>query len=612
MRSQGSVRVIRVFSAAILLLTGTLTGAADAGSGINATGGVYRTAVESFDQYLNKDLDPTSEYTSLAFGLLSQTLVRNLVSYRHVSGTQGNVVRPDLATGLGKVSADRLTYTFTLKAGIRFGPPVSRPITSHDVEYAFERLETRSASAGGYPFYFERIVGFKLHAWPPTDISGIQTPDDETVIFHLTQPTPDFLHRLALPATAPIPPEVGGCFREAASYGRDIVSSGPYMIQGAELVDITSCATIAPMSGWDPTDHLVLVRNPDYDPTTDDPAVRENFIDGVDIGVDPDTADIFARIKAGLLDGSLVSVPPVSVVEEYVTDPSLAGLLHSDAQDGTYYLTMNLLVPPFDDVHVRKAINWAMNKRKLMRKWGGSAFGRIATHAFPPTLAAAGYDPYPSTGHAGDLVAAHAEMALSEYDVDGDGYCDAAACLDVRLITSTRPFDLAMLPAIKNAFANVGITLSVRRLEIGLAYERIMRPSNLIPLAAFPGWLKDYADAATFADWLFHSQGISCESQYNYAEVGMTQTQATECGVLSEWQNAQPPSLDAQIEVCDALTGAARSTCWAGVDEAVMEDVVPWVPLRWPRTVTIVGPNVTAYVYDQFGSMISLCHIAMA
>src|SRR5205085_491284 len=114
----------------------------------------------------------------------------------------------------------------------------NRAITSKDVEYAFRRIDSKALVAQ-YGFYYDgTIVGMNgPQATTPADISGIDTPDDKTIIFHLQQPTGDFLYRLAMPAAAPIPEEVGKCFTKAGDYGRDVISSGPYMIEGADKVD---------------------------------------------------------------------------------------------------------------------------------------------------------------------------------------------------------------------------------------------------------------------------------------------------------------------------------------------------------------------------------------
>ena len=77
--------------------------------------------------------------------------------------------------------------------------------------------------------------------------------------------------------------------------------------------------------------------------------------------------------------------------------------------DRTNYFTMNLTQPPFDDVHVRKAMNWIVDKAALQKAWGGPIPGAIATHIVPPVLynnGLAEYDPYSTPNNAGDLAKA--------------------------------------------------------------------------------------------------------------------------------------------------------------------------------------------------------------
>jgi len=573
---------------------------------------VYRTAVN--DLGLSSDLDPTSEYSAPGFSLLSQMLVRTLVTFRHVAGAAGDEVVPDLATDLGTVSDGGKTYTFTLKDGVMFGPPLNRPITSSDIAYAFERAAS-NWFWGGYSSYYEgTIVGFTTHDGPPAPISGIGTPNPQTIVFHLTEPTGDFLLRLAMPAAGPIPEKVAGCFDEHGEYGRYLVSSGPYMIRGADEVDASSCETLTPTAGWSPGGYLELVRNPSYDPNTDSPEVRENLIDGVQVSIGMDPHEIFQRIQDGELDGSLVGNPPQDVVDEYLTDPDLAGLLHADPTDGGFYITMNLLVPPFDDVLVRRAVNLVMDKSAIQDAWGGETYGDIATNVFPPAVLpeTAGYDPYPN--HGGNLVLAKAEMALSAYDTDGDGLCEDPACQGVRMVTrDDGPFP-AMATVIAGSLAEIGIDLDVQQMDMGSAFNEIFDVSNFVPIAANPSWYKDYPDPYTFARFLFDSDWINCEPgamTLNYALVGMTEAQATECGVHNEWLQAQPPSVDADIDACQVLEGDGRSACWADLNHTLMQDVVPWVPFKWDRAITVLGEGVTHYEFDQFGSMISLVHISL-
>lgn len=594
----------------------TTTTASPAGGASPKAGGVYRTAIEDFG--FTGGFDPTGEYLGTAFGLYSQLLIRNLVSYYHVPGAAGDVVYPDLATDTGTVSNNGTTYTFHLKSGVMFGPPVNRPITSKDVAYAFQRINTKALVAQ-YGFYYNGVINGMDGSAKSADtlVSGIQTPDDSTVVFNLAQPTGDFLFRLTMPATAPIPQEVAKCFTTAGGYGRDLVSSGPYMIQGADSVDMSSCDSIKPMAGFDPTKFMKLVRNPKYDKKTDTAAMRSNFVNGVDIEIDTNTSDIFNKIQSGALDGSLGSQPPPQIEQQYQTDPQYKGLLHADAGDRTWYITMNMLVPPFDDVHVRKAVNYIIDKASIQKAWGGAVHGVIATHIMPPTVlpgfTPSNYDPYASAGHSGDLAKAQAELKLSTKYGGPDGMCDASVCKNLLFVNRNTPPQVDMTPIIQADLAKIGITIKPRELDTSTAYTTIQTVNKLIPIASNAGWGKDYADPGTFAV-LFQQSGIICEGEINYSEVGMSADQAKECGVTSEYSKVAStlPNVDDQINQCNAASGDARTQCWTNFDKNLMTNVVPWVPYLWGNNLTVLNKDVTQYVFDQFSGIISLCHIAVS
>ena len=105
-------------------------------------GGTYRVGWELDQGRLGflAGLDPTVEFTFGASGIYSSLLVRTLVGYRHVAGRAGQELVPDLARDVPRPSGGGRTYAFTLKRGIKFGPPVNREITSRDIRYAIERL----------------------------------------------------------------------------------------------------------------------------------------------------------------------------------------------------------------------------------------------------------------------------------------------------------------------------------------------------------------------------------------------------------------------------------------------------------------------------------------
>ena len=93
---------------------------------------------------------------------------------------------PDLADGPAQISKDEKTVTVKIKEGVKFGPPVNREVTSKDVKYAFERFLSKQVS-GQYPGYFtrDRWAGRTKPTDGAKDISGITTPDDNTIVFKL-------------------------------------------------------------------------------------------------------------------------------------------------------------------------------------------------------------------------------------------------------------------------------------------------------------------------------------------------------------------------------------------------------------------------------------------
>ena len=584
-------------------------GGGAASSGQAQRGGVFRTALDDFG--LTGGYDPTGEYVSIAFNSF-HAILRTLMATRFNGGTEGNKLYPDLAAAQPTISSDGLTYTFKLKPNVKFGPPLNRTITSKDVEYAFERINTASLVAQYGSYYCGVVKGMDCAAKSVQPVSGIETPDDSTIVFHLEQPTGDFLYRLAMPATAPIPQEVAKCFTKAGDYGRFVIASGPYMIKGSDRLDISSCKAMKAISGFDPSKKLLLVRNPAYDQSTDD--LRSNFVDGVQITVDTNVNDIFNRVESGALDASYVNQPPKTILARYVTDANKRKFLHADSSDQTWYITMNLGQPPFDDIHVRKAVNLVMDKAAILQAWGGQVWGQIATHIMPPTVLGnqltQSYDPYATPGFHGDVAKAQAEMKQSKYDTDKDGVCDAPDCKNLVIVTrNVAPFT-DMEPVVSASLSKLGIEVKPRELATSAAYQTIQTIKNKIPIAMHPSWIKDYADPFTFAYVLFAGKAINPTGNVNYSLVGMTQQQASSFGV--QYPSAIP-SVDADVAACEKLAGddPNRTTCWVNFDKKLMEQVVPWVPYLWSNNITLTTPSLTRYVYDQSSSYISLTQIAV-
>jgi peptide/nickel transport system substrate-binding protein len=575
-------------------------------------GGVLRTATTDFG--FTNGFDPTGEYLGSAFTLYG-ALVRTLVSYKHIAGPPGNELFPDLATEIPQPADGGLSYTFKLKPNVKFAPPVDRVVTSKDVAYAFQRINTQPLAAQYGVYYFGVIEGMDGKAKSASEpVSGIETPDDQTITFRLTKPTGDFLFRLAMPATGPIPEEVAKCHTKAGDYGRYVVSSGPYMIQGSDQLDISSCKAQKPVSGFDPSKNLYMVRNPNYDQATDE--TRTNYVDGIKLDVNTNLDDIFNKVDTGALDLSFTDDPPPTLLQRYSTDPAKKSQIHVNDGDRTWYITMNWATPPFDDINVRKAVNQVMDKAGMLQAWGGTIAGEIATHIMPPNVLngqlTAEYNPYASEGNRGDEAKAKELMKQSKYDTNKDGVCDGADCSGLVMINRNVAPWTAMEPVVVESLGKIGIKVTARELASSAAYTTIQTIKNMIPIALNAGWGKDYPDPYSFAAPLFTKDALIPTGNTNYALVGLDQAKADDLGIDVP-SGAQIPNVDADVNGCQELTEvAARTTCFVDLDKKLMEQAVPWVPYLWNSVIVITNPSVTKYEFDQFSTEMSITEIAVS
>jgi peptide/nickel transport system substrate-binding protein len=592
--------LVAAVGAAVLVAAGS---SSRAKSNVGA-GGTYKIGWGQAFGFTD-NMDPVGEYLAEGFGIHTNLLTRTLVGYQHQPGAAGNKVVADIATTLPTPTNGGKTYTFHIKQGVKFSPPVNRQVTSADFLNEMKRL-ANPKDGGQYGFYYNVIKGFV--SGKGKTISGISTPNSSTIVFNLTAPTGDFLFRMGMPATGPQPNEVTKCFDgQAEKYGQDLISTGPYMVQGIDKVDTSDCSKIQPASGYDGATgtHMILVRNPNYVQSTD--PTRKNYPDEFDFLVDANSDDIFSKVAAGEFQDEVAN-PPAQVLQRYVS--SHDANLHQNSGDRTWYLTMNMTQAPFDDIHVRKAMNWIMNKHQLVQAWGGPTIGTVANHVIPNAMfnnQLAEYAPYKTPGDAGSLAKAKAAMKGSKYDTKGNGTCSASACHNVYLLADTRPQDIKMVPVIEADAKKIGITFKVH--TINGAYPTLQTPSKNVPIGERPGWGKDYADPLTFFTPLFDGRNIIPNGNTNYSLVGIT---AAQCKTLKVKGNCTGvPSANAMLDKCAPLIGQPRLTCYEGLDKFLMSTAVPWVPYLWSTATHITAPNVTKWTFDQFSGGTAYSQVAV-
>ena len=219
----------------------------------------------------------------------------------HLPGAAGNKLVPDLATSVPKPTDGGKTYTFKLKSGVKFAPPVNRAVTSQDVKYALQRL-ANPKNGGQYALLLlrHRRLGQRAKG---KNVSGITTPNASTLVIKLTKPRGDFLYAMSMPATARSRPRSASASR-ARPARTAATSSRP----------ARTCSTARPTStspratrssrravstarrSWTSSATRTTTQK------TDSKAARENFPDEFKFVVNANADDILNKIEAGEYD----------------------------------------------------------------------------------------------------------------------------------------------------------------------------------------------------------------------------------------------------------------------------------------------------------------------
>jgi peptide/nickel transport system substrate-binding protein len=425
-------------------------------------------------------------------------------------------------------------------------------------------------------------------------------------------------------AVAPIPPNpfrpdapLGAAQGHDDGYGRFLVATGPYMVEGSEDLDLSRpAARQVPIAGYRPVTYdeegnatapgsLSFVRNPSWDPATD--LLRAAFPDRIELefrGETYQTAGYRAtsrELRSAVDDAAvdLVLDLPLTLVQaqRYFEEPATRERVLSVPTGTIQYLVMRLAVPPFDDLHVRRAVAYALDEEALVGRLAAdpSRFGEARavpfTHLAPDSLEAdllADYDPFPAS-----LERAGAEMARSRYDADGDGRCDAAACTDVLTIVNAESAGPEGAAVVEDALDAIGIGVRPEILSFQAPgskswYGRFSDLSRRDPMLLGLGWGLDYPNASTVLGLMFDSAGLAPTWGSNLSLVGASPSQLRRWG----YGVTRVPSADAWIDRCASALGTEQIACWAQLDGYLMERITTMVPYLGLEQLILVSARV--------------------
>jgi peptide/nickel transport system substrate-binding protein len=490
-------------------------GGGSSSSSSGKEGGTINGTLTSFPDYL----DPQLSYTLEGWEGLWNVYVP-LLTYQHGNGQETTKIVPGLAESLPKISADGKTYTLTLRKGMKYSD--GSPIMASDFPYAIQRLF--KLDSGGAPFY-ENIVGATDYAdGKANTISGIQA-DDKTgqITIQLEKPSGTFNNELGLMFAAPVP--------KSTPVDKDQTntpppSSGPFMITKS-----------------DPPNSYTLERNPQFKTVQAAGAsdVPDVHVDSITVTQNKNQSAQAQAIEQNQSD-FMVDPPPADLLPQIQSQ--FSDRFRFQDSINTYYFWMNTTKPPFNDVRVRQAINYAIDPAALNRVFGGRL--HPTQQILPPGMP--GYQEY-KLYPGPDLNKAKALLAQAH-----------PSDMDITVWTDDEPDRKRIGAYYQDVLNSLGFHTTLKIIGGDVYFTTIGNLKTPDLDTGFADWFQDYPHPNDFFEPLLSGDSIHPTNNNNYSQVNI-------------------PDLTAKTNELDTkqLSDSGVQDQYAALDKSYMEQAV-WAP----------------------------------
>ena len=485
-----------------------------------------------------------AQATSLAYD--------GLVGYRRVSGAAGATIVGALATDAPRPSHDGLTYVFTLRRGLRYSD--GRPVRPEDFRASMERF--LQVTRHQFTPWFAAIVGAPrcVNRRARCDLSrGIETdPRARTITIHLTRPDGDFLHKLTQPFAFVVP------------------SDTPRHLTGDHAPPGTGPYRFA---SWNVNRGGTLVRNP-YFRSRASRARPIGFADRIEVEVrgrrKRDIEKQIEDVQRGTADVTVLSGPGDALVRPERLGQLSAqspGQLHSVPTAATGWMFLNVRRRPFDSLSVRRALNYATDRARIVAIDGGPEIASPTCQIVPKGFPAyQPYCPYTAQRTSGGGWSAP-DVARARRLIAQSGRAGA------RVVVWAPAYEREIGRYYTALLDELGFEASLRVIGNDKYFPKIGDPRTGAQIGFF-GWIADYVSPSTFISSPFACAGLS--------ESG---SGAPNISRVCDRQ------LERQIDAALAAEGAQAAAAWAAADRRIV-DLAAVVPQTNGRAVLLTSKRV--------------------
>jgi peptide/nickel transport system substrate-binding protein len=517
-------------------------------------------------------LDPGSAYYALDYQVIYSTQ-RPLLVYPPNSST---TLAPNLATAVptaqnGGITDGGKTITVHIQPNVKFSPPVNRVVTSKDVAYAIERGANANVGNGYFQAYFGDIQGAATAKGGP--ISGIQTPNNTTIVFHLVKPQANlFVGALSMPLSSPVPESFAGPMdkKSPTTYGAQAeVATGPYMIKSDPQTGVFAG------TGYQTGKSLTLVRNPNWDASTYSSQAYKPpaYLDQINVAIGGDSSVIGPQTLKGSHAVQL-DTPDQSVVKlAYEQYPSQITFTPGA---GDHYGGLNTQHGPFQNVNLRRAVWAAMDRNAIVKLRGGPLVAAPLTHFILPGTGGsdeaggtAGPN-YPwNLNPNGDMAEATKLMKAAGYP--SGKYTGNAT---VQIVGSSNGDDPQINQLIVHTLSALGFKTHLSQVDQSVMYSKYCGvPKQNIDVCPSAGWIRDYDNPYTVLFVPFNGKAIVPVNNAN-------------------WSLLNDPSINNAMTKATEITDPTQSNqAWGNIDKSLVNTAAA-LPLEWDTQPNIESKDV--------------------
>ena len=484
---------------------------------------------------------------------------------------------PDLAEGPPQYSDGGKTLTIKIRPGLKYAPgPVKRDIEAADFKYALERCFLPQVGNGYVNAYLGNFVGLQdFKDGKAKEISGIQTPDKNTLVLKFTVASGAVAQALALPCSAPVPKEYAQPFDQGkqSTYGQHQVSTGPYMIKGAESGNVKQ--------GYVPGKKIELVRNPNW-PGAKGGDFRPAYLDSITFLGGNDLSVASRKILSGqsMISGDFAAPPTAIMKQAYQSKRDQLSIIPAGS---VRYIALNSAIPPFNDANIRKAVNAATNRNALIQTRGGPLIGKPATHIIPPGMG--GFEEAGGYKSKYDFLKnPNGNMGVAKKYMKAAGFANGKYNgPEILMVGDDQPPASKAGEAFLEVLKSLGFKVRYRQVPHDVMYSKFCQvPKAKVNVCPNTAWGKDFFDAESMLFPTFYGKNIVPSGNVNYPQLN-------------------DPTINKMMEDARKLTDqAARDKAWGAIDDKISAGayVVPWI---WDNDVNLESSNVNG-VQNKFNA----------